>query len=55
MKENTSAEHAIQQEPEKLTMFGFELLRGDLLPELLGKDTPEILYWPESGLPGNIL
>ncbi|WP_042355149.1 YslB family protein [Bacillus rubiinfantis] len=26
-------------------MFGYELIREILLPEILGQDTPEILYW----------
>ncbi|KLT16258.1 hypothetical protein AA980_19485 [Neobacillus vireti] len=26
-------------------MFGYEIIREILLPEILGKDTPEILYW----------
>jgi predicted hydrocarbon binding protein len=25
--------------------FGYELLRGVMLPELLGKESPSILYW----------
>ncbi|WP_034645706.1 YslB family protein [Bacillus methanolicus] len=28
-----------------VTAFGYELIRDILLPELLGKDEPEILYW----------
>jgi predicted hydrocarbon binding protein len=28
-----------------LSIFGYELIREILLPEILGKDTPEILYW----------
>ncbi|MBS4173748.1 YslB family protein [Bacillus sp. FJAT-49736] len=32
---------------EQLTIpaFGYELIREVLIPELLGKETPEILYW----------
>lgn len=32
-------------EIESIPVFGYELLRDILLPELLGKDTPEISYW----------
>ncbi|MFF2447766.1 YslB family protein [Neobacillus sp. NPDC058068] len=32
-------------EPRTITMFGYEIIREILLPEILGKDTPEILYW----------
>ena len=32
-------------EPRMVSVFGYELLREVLLPEILGKDTPEILYW----------
>jgi predicted hydrocarbon binding protein len=32
-------------EPRSISMFGYELIREVLLPEILGKDTPEILYW----------
>lgn len=28
-----------------VSSFGYELIREILLPELLGKDSPEILYW----------
>jgi predicted hydrocarbon binding protein len=36
-----------QTEKEELTVpvFAYELLRDILIPELLGKDTSEILYW----------
>jgi predicted hydrocarbon binding protein len=32
-------------EPRSVSIFGYELIREVLLPEILGKDTPEILYW----------
>jgi predicted hydrocarbon binding protein len=32
-------------EPRTISIFGYELIREFLLPEILGKDTPEILYW----------
>lgn len=28
-----------------VSMFGYDLIRDILIPELLGKDTKEILYW----------
>ncbi|MEH7109852.1 YslB family protein [Bacillus sp. JJ1764] len=28
-----------------MSVFGYELIREVLLPEIFGKDTPEILYW----------
>jgi len=31
--------------PGSISGFGYELLRNDLLAELLGKDQHEILYW----------
>lgn len=30
---------------ETISIFGYELIREVLLPEILGDDTPEILYW----------
>lgn len=32
-------------EPRSISIFGYELIREVLLPEILGNDTPEILYW----------
>ena len=32
-------------EPKNISLFGYELIREFVLPEILGKDTPEILYW----------
>ncbi|MEH7116588.1 YslB family protein [Neobacillus vireti] len=32
-------------EPRTISIFGYELIREILLPEILGKETPEILYW----------
>ncbi|WP_338451432.1 YslB family protein [Niallia oryzisoli] len=46
MSKSTAAE--IQQEvssEETIPAFGYELLRKVLLPEILGDDTAEILYW----------
>lgn len=46
MKDHTIMEPTIHpEEPRTITVFGYELLREVLLPEILGKDTPEILYW----------
>ncbi|MCM3725335.1 YslB family protein [Neobacillus cucumis] len=54
MKESTvvdvclnTAENIAEQtsEPRTISIFGYELIREILLPEILGKDTPEILYW----------
>ena len=42
---NTSFEQTHTDESRTATIFGYELLREVLLPEILGKDTPEILYW----------
>ncbi|MFE8703785.1 YslB family protein [Cytobacillus sp. FJAT-54145] len=33
-----------------VSAFGYELIRDILLPELLGKETPAILYWAGKGL-----
>jgi len=32
-------------EQHTIPAFGYELIREVLIPELLGKETPEILYW----------
>ncbi|GHH97228.1 YslB family protein [Neobacillus kokaensis] len=46
MKESTAANQLVHSnEPRSISMFGYELIREILLPEILGKDTPEILYW----------
>ena len=34
----------------QIPAFGFELLREVLLPDLLGRDLPQILYWAGKGL-----
>ncbi|MDQ0215432.1 putative hydrocarbon binding protein [Oikeobacillus pervagus] len=33
-----------------VSMFGYELIREILLPEILGQDTPEVLYWAGKAL-----
>ncbi|MBA4538307.1 YslB family protein [Bacillus aquiflavi] len=43
--ETTSSEKQLQSESLTVPLFGYELIREVLLTELLGKDTPEILYW----------
>jgi predicted hydrocarbon binding protein len=45
MSEINTSEQKTESEPLAVTAFGYELVREVLLPELLGKDTPEILYW----------
>lgn len=46
MKESTAVSQEIGSfEPRSISIFGYELIREILLPEILGKDTPEILYW----------
>ena len=47
MKDSTIVEQITNTEEElrSVSIFGYELIREILLPEILGKDTPEILYW----------
>jgi predicted hydrocarbon binding protein len=45
LKKTRSSEHDILLEDVTVPSFGFELLREELLPTILGKDAPEILYW----------
>ena len=45
MSELTSSEQHTDRRPLSVSAFGYELVREVLLPELLGKDTSEILYW----------
>ncbi|WP_420489927.1 YslB family protein [Neobacillus vireti] len=46
MKESTVMEESLNiTEPRTISIFGYELIREILLPEILGKETPEILYW----------
>jgi predicted hydrocarbon binding protein len=35
---------------KQVPSFGYELLREVLLPDLLGKDTPQLLYWAGKNL-----
>lgn len=46
MKESTAVNLNMNEaEPRTISIFGYELIREILLPEILGKDAPEILYW----------
>ena len=45
MRETISKELIQDQDTEYVPAFGYELIREVLIPELLGLDTPEILYW----------
>lgn len=46
MNESTAVELNLQSdEPRNISLYGYELIREFILPEILGKDTPEILYW----------
>jgi predicted hydrocarbon binding protein len=46
VKDSTVPNHQRNaDEPRTISLFGYELIREVLLPEILGKDTPEILYW----------
>ncbi|MCL6572671.1 MAG: YslB family protein [Bacillus sp. (in: Bacteria)] len=46
MKDSTDTnQQRNDDEPRSISLFGYELIREVLLPEILGKDTPEILYW----------
>jgi len=45
LSENTTAELKQESDSETVPAFGYELIREVLLPEILGSDTPEILYW----------
>ncbi|EKN65029.1 hypothetical protein BABA_21741 [Neobacillus bataviensis LMG 21833] len=46
MKDSTVVDVNVNApEARTISIFGYELIREILLPEILGKDTPEILYW----------
>ncbi|MEM5592036.1 DUF2507 domain-containing protein [Niallia circulans] len=47
MSDLTSLEEKTQVESDPLTVpaYGYELIREILIPELLGRDTPDLLYW----------
>jgi predicted hydrocarbon binding protein len=45
LKQNGSEELVLSDETQNMPLFGYELIREVLLPDILGKDTSEILYW----------
>jgi predicted hydrocarbon binding protein len=51
MNESTAVELNVQSdESRNISLFGYELIREFILPEILGTDTPEILYWAGKSL-----
>jgi predicted hydrocarbon binding protein len=51
MNESTAVELNLQSdESRNISLFGYELIREFVLPEILGKDAPEILYWAGKSL-----
>ena len=53
MSEITSSEQHTEKPQHSVTSFGYELVREELLHEILGKDTAEILYWAGKRLARN--
>lgn len=45
MIETASESKTAEQKAESISLFGYELIREDLLIDLLGDDAPDILYW----------
>jgi hypothetical protein len=45
LKKTRSAEQDITLDEILVPSFGYELIREELLTNILGKDAPEILYW----------
>ncbi|HLO10914.1 MAG TPA: YslB family protein [Pseudoneobacillus sp.] len=45
MKNTRTAEQDVSLEDISVPSFGYELIREELLTNILGKDAPEILYW----------
>lgn len=45
LKKTRSAEPEILLEEISVPSFGYELIREELLSNILGKDAPEVLYW----------
>ncbi|EOR25431.1 hypothetical protein A499_05335 [Niallia nealsonii AAU1] len=35
----------METDPLTVPAYGYELIREILIPELLGRDTPDLLYW----------
>ncbi len=45
MSELTIEERTTEKEPLSVPAFGYNIIREDLLRDLLGKNTQELLYW----------
>lgn len=45
MSELMTQERMTEKEPLSVPAFGYNLIREDLLKDLLGKDTQDLLYW----------
>jgi predicted hydrocarbon binding protein len=46
MKENyINLLETVQSDEQKIPVFGYELIREILLNDILGKESPQILYW----------
>jgi len=51
VKESAALEQSFHSgEPRTISIFGYELIRDILIPDILGKDTYEILYWAGKNL-----
>jgi hypothetical protein len=50
LKKTRSDHHDVIMEEITVPSFGYELLREELLTNILGKDAPEILYWSGKSL-----
>ncbi|WNS74518.1 YslB family protein [Bacillus sp. DTU_2020_1000418_1_SI_GHA_SEK_038] len=50
MNETATELRPIEQKNEFISVFGYELIREVLLHDILGDDTPEILYWAGKSL-----
>ncbi|MHC0037432.1 YslB family protein [Pseudoneobacillus sp. C159] len=55
MKKLRSMEEEISLHEISVPSFGYELIREELLSNILGKDAPEILYWAGKQLARNYL
>lgn len=45
MSELTIEERSARKEPLSVSAFGYNIIREDLLKDLLGKNTQDLLYW----------
>ncbi|WP_449537181.1 YslB family protein [Ferdinandcohnia sp. Marseille-Q9671] len=43
-------EQNVNSTEQSISVFGYELIREILLPDILGKETPQILYWAGKNL-----